>query len=172
MRLRAVACSEGTYIGLRHAVPSLGRTPRRRRPARTHGRAAIAAWESTNVTFARDDIHTMTPGQGVGANTALRDTALLSHHLAAAGGRSASLSGGHGPALGLRWSRTDTRASQAVSGGLRGPPSGSTPRRRERPVLRGYLHTASPVSMTRRLHHDPIVGMATVSGIGTSSRTT
>jgi 2-polyprenyl-6-methoxyphenol hydroxylase-like FAD-dependent oxidoreductase len=44
----------------------------------------IQPWESSNVTLLGDAVHTMTPGQGVGANTALRDAALLSRHLAAA----------------------------------------------------------------------------------------
>jgi 2-polyprenyl-6-methoxyphenol hydroxylase-like FAD-dependent oxidoreductase len=37
----------------------------------------VPAWEATNVTLLGDAIHTMTPGRGVGANTALRDAALL-----------------------------------------------------------------------------------------------
>ena len=44
----------------------------------------VEAWQSTNVTLLGDAIHTMTPGQGVGANTALRDAALLCRELTAA----------------------------------------------------------------------------------------
>lgn len=41
----------------------------------------IPAWPTTNVTLLGDAIHTMTPGRGVGANTALRDAALLTRKL-------------------------------------------------------------------------------------------
>jgi 2-polyprenyl-6-methoxyphenol hydroxylase-like FAD-dependent oxidoreductase len=44
----------------------------------------IEPWPSGNVTLIGDAIHTMTPGRGVGANTALRDAALLCRNLAAA----------------------------------------------------------------------------------------
>ncbi len=44
----------------------------------------IAPWKSSNTTLLGDAIHTMTPGQGVGANTALRDAALLCRQLVAA----------------------------------------------------------------------------------------
>jgi 2-polyprenyl-6-methoxyphenol hydroxylase-like FAD-dependent oxidoreductase len=44
----------------------------------------VPAWETTNVTLLGDAIHTMTPGRGAGANTALRDARLLCRNLTAA----------------------------------------------------------------------------------------
>ncbi|TNH31471.1 FAD-dependent monooxygenase [Micromonospora orduensis] len=47
----------------------------------------VPPWKSSTVTLLGDAIHTMTPGRGVGANTALRDARLLCRQLvqAAAG---------------------------------------------------------------------------------------
>lgn len=41
----------------------------------------VAPWPSTNVTLVGDAIHTMTPGLGAGANTALRDARILGDNL-------------------------------------------------------------------------------------------
>jgi 2-polyprenyl-6-methoxyphenol hydroxylase-like FAD-dependent oxidoreductase len=41
----------------------------------------VAPWKSSHVTVLGDAIHTMTPGRGAGANTALRDAALLMKRL-------------------------------------------------------------------------------------------
>ena len=50
----------------------------------------LGPWPSSNVTLIGDAIHTMTPGRGVGANTALRDAELLCRQIVAArdGGQS------------------------------------------------------------------------------------
>jgi 2-polyprenyl-6-methoxyphenol hydroxylase-like FAD-dependent oxidoreductase len=41
----------------------------------------VEPWETSNVTLLGDAIHTMTPGKGAGANTALRDAVLLLNKL-------------------------------------------------------------------------------------------
>jgi 2-polyprenyl-6-methoxyphenol hydroxylase-like FAD-dependent oxidoreductase len=46
-----------------------------------HSSEPVPAWPTSRVTLLGDAIHTMTPLQGLGGNTALRDAALLTHHL-------------------------------------------------------------------------------------------
>jgi 2-polyprenyl-6-methoxyphenol hydroxylase-like FAD-dependent oxidoreductase len=53
-------------------------------PLRIATSVPVDRWATTNITLLGDAIHTMTPGQGVGANTALRDAAMLCRELTAA----------------------------------------------------------------------------------------
>ncbi|MFD4602348.1 FAD-dependent oxidoreductase [Streptomyces sp. NPDC058464] len=53
-------------------------------PLRIATSVPVDPWPTTTVTLLGDAIHTMTPGQGVGANTALRDASLLCRELTAA----------------------------------------------------------------------------------------
>jgi 2-polyprenyl-6-methoxyphenol hydroxylase-like FAD-dependent oxidoreductase len=87
--------SMAAYVGVRTSVPP-------------------PPFESSNVTLLGDAIHTMTPGRGAGANTALRDAVLLCRALVdAAQGRKALV-----PAIGeyetemLRYSAEAVRESR------------------------------------------------------------
>lgn len=51
----------------------------------------MSPWETSNVTLLGDAIHAMTPLQGLGGNTALRDASLLCRHLVAANSGDAAL---------------------------------------------------------------------------------
>jgi 2-polyprenyl-6-methoxyphenol hydroxylase-like FAD-dependent oxidoreductase len=50
-------------------------------PVRISSARPVKPWHTPNVTLLGDAIHTMSPGRGEGANTALRDAVLLRHAL-------------------------------------------------------------------------------------------
>lgn len=52
-------------------------------PIPVHTAVPVPPWPTGRVTLLGDAIHTMTPAGGVGANTALRDAALLTRQLIA-----------------------------------------------------------------------------------------
>ncbi|UNO40766.1 NAD(P)/FAD-dependent oxidoreductase [Streptomyces sp. MST-110588] len=98
----------------------------RRMVARAHRESTFALsiravplperWEPSRITLLGDCIHATTPVGGVGANTALRDAALLSSHLATAAER------GTHPVAAIAAYEDAMRgyAHQAVQGSLRG----------------------------------------------------
>lgn len=65
-------------------------------PLRIRTSVPMKPWQTDNVTLLGDAVHTMTPGRGVGANTALRDAAVLCRQLTeVAGGRKPLLDAVH-----------------------------------------------------------------------------
>ncbi|MFS8514253.1 MAG: FAD-dependent monooxygenase [Planifilum fulgidum] len=53
-------------------------------PVTIRSSVPIAHWGTKNITLIGDAIHSMTPFRGIGANTALKDAALLCRNLIAA----------------------------------------------------------------------------------------
>lgn len=86
MRLRgpalidlALRLTRGWHPDLRDLLA--GSDPHSAMPIRVATSEPIPQWKASTVTLLGDAIHTMTPGRGVGANTALRDAALLVEEL-------------------------------------------------------------------------------------------
>jgi salicylate hydroxylase len=71
----------GWHPGLRRLVADSPAESVSLLPIRTS--VPVSRWQSTNITLLGDAIHSMTPFRGIGANTALRDAALLARNLIA-----------------------------------------------------------------------------------------
>jgi 2-polyprenyl-6-methoxyphenol hydroxylase-like FAD-dependent oxidoreductase len=88
-----------------------------------HSARPVERWPTSNVTVLGDAIHTMSPGRGEGANTALRDAELLRHALVDVVHNGAPL----GPAIARYESEMLRYGFQAVADSLNRP---FAPRRR------------------------------------------
>jgi 2-polyprenyl-6-methoxyphenol hydroxylase-like FAD-dependent oxidoreductase len=107
---------------------------------------AIPTWETTNVTLLGDAIHTMTPLQGLGGNTALRDAQSLCRTLLEVGRDPAGLLDG------LRKYETDMRVygDEAVRVSLRYTQSFVSDSRFERAAFEAVLKAADAIPPLKR----------------------
>ncbi|WP_406219664.1 FAD-dependent oxidoreductase [Streptomyces decoyicus] len=103
--------------------------------------APVEQWPTSNITLVGDAIHTMTPGRGVGANTALRDAELLCTKLVSVRDREASLI----PAIHDYESQMIRYGFEAVEKSL------------------AQMRGSDPV-------HKPVIGRAVLAGIRTGMR--
>jgi 2-polyprenyl-6-methoxyphenol hydroxylase-like FAD-dependent oxidoreductase len=106
----------------------------------------VEPWPASPVTLIGDAIHNMTPMAGVGANTALRDAALLAQRLGAAGpdGLVAAIAGYEREMLDYGFA--------AVRTSLRNARQAASDRRLPRALFTTVLRTAEAVpAMKRRM---------------------
>lgn len=86
LHAKAMELTEGWHTTLREIVSRAEVSTLFQIPIRTA--QPVAAWATSRVTLLGDAIHAMTPAGGIGANTAMRDAALLARLLGATeGGR-------------------------------------------------------------------------------------
>jgi len=107
----------------------------------------VGPWPSTKMTLLGDAIHTMPPLQGLGGNTALRDAAVLCHHLVeVASDRADLIAALHAyEAAMLAYGFDAVRASVQVCDGV------ATTSRLGRMAFRGVLRVADRVPRLQRL---------------------
>jgi 2-polyprenyl-6-methoxyphenol hydroxylase-like FAD-dependent oxidoreductase len=116
-----------------------------------HTAAPVAAWSPSRVTLLGDAIHTMTPLQGLGGNTALRDAALLAHQLRQVAHGSADLIG----AIGAYEAAMRSYASEAVGQSLQITQQIASPSWMARLAFKSILRLADRVPpLQRRLFQD------------------
>jgi 2-polyprenyl-6-methoxyphenol hydroxylase-like FAD-dependent oxidoreductase len=106
----------------------------------------LAPWPPSRVTLLGDAIHNMTPMAGMGANTALRDAALLSRRLGEAGTGSRGVK----EAIGAYEEEMRAYANRAVALSLRSAQQAASPSRLPRLGLRTALRIASVAPPLRR----------------------
>jgi 2-polyprenyl-6-methoxyphenol hydroxylase-like FAD-dependent oxidoreductase len=112
-----------------------------------HTSVPIPRWPTTNVTLLGDAVHTMTPLQGLGGNTALRDASLLCRKLVeVAHGESALL-----PAIGAYESEMVDYGFAAVRRSLQTAQQIVSDNPVGRAVAKSVLRTAATLPPLKRL---------------------
>lgn len=111
----------------------------------------LSPWESSNVTLMGDAVHTMTPGRGAGANTAMRDAALLGSLLVEVHQRRRPLVEAiHGyEAEMLRYSTEtvlESRKHMSATDAIHRPVAGAL----QLALMRGALRTVNAVPLLKR----------------------
>ncbi len=101
----------------------------------------IGPWKATHVTLLGDAIHTMTPLQGIGGNTALRDAALLCRKLVEVDQRQAELL----PAIAQYEAEMRRYGFEAVRASLQTAQYAVSDSRLQRSVFKTILRVASAV---------------------------
>jgi salicylate hydroxylase len=120
-----------------------------------HLATPVAGWQTSNVTLLGDAIHTMTPLQGLGANTALRDASLLCRALTQVNaGHSALL-----PALEDYERAMRLYAFAAVRQSLQQTEMFVSENRFARTAFKAVLRTASAVPPLKRRMFRPTSGV-------------
>jgi 2-polyprenyl-6-methoxyphenol hydroxylase-like FAD-dependent oxidoreductase len=95
----------------------------------------VPTWRPSTITLLGDAIHSMTPARGIGANTALRDAALLAEHLIAVHGGQEPLAG----AIGDYEREMTSYGFRAVAASLK---ELQAQRRSGNPIARGATHAS------------------------------
>jgi salicylate hydroxylase len=136
--------TDGWAPGLRDVIA--GSDPRTVNAVRVRSAAPVSAWRTGRVTLLGDAIHNMTPMAGIGANTALRDAALLCRKLTGVEAGATTVV----PALHDYERRMLAYGFAAVRQSLRNTRQAGSTNRLAREAFRATLRTVNAVPPLRR----------------------
>ncbi|MCJ1324079.1 hypothetical protein MMC10_000741 [Thelotrema lepadinum] len=158
-QLSAEALQDIALAGMRDWSPHLTKVVREGdkstiAPIELRSAPHLDPWQATNVTLLGDAIHSMTPMAGIGANTALRDSELLTDFLVDAAANRISIV----DAIGKYEERMREYANAAVSFSRRNAESASSGGLLQREAFRLILQLAqvSPIVMRNTIGREVI----------------